>query len=146
MLPLLVGSLKGVLVVLNNNYVLGIASGIFASVLVYVFVPEPLPQPYSDVEVLAVTKSGDNVTIEATFVKNECTFVRLEVFGDATGVPIRLKWAGVDGTPDNYDRVAGSQYLAIEVHGAKSFDNLEVRTRHNCDGVVVDKVFANVDL
>ena len=131
---------------LNNNYVLGIASGIFASVLVYVFVPEPLPQPYSDVNVLAVTMSGDNATIEATFVKNECTFVRLDVFGDATGIPIRLKWAGVDGTPDNYDRVAGSQYLAIEVHGAKSFDNLEVRTRHNCDGVVVDKVFANVDL
>jgi hypothetical protein len=133
-------------VVLNNNYVLGIASGVFASLLVYLFVPEPLPHPYSDVKVLAATKSEDNVTIEATFVKNECSFVRLEVFGDATGVPIRLEWSGVDGTPDNYDRAAGSQYLAIEVQGAVAFDNLEVRTRHDCNGVVVDKVFANVDL
>jgi len=107
------------------------------------------PVPYSNVEILSVTEAPKvGYLVEAVFTKNECTFKRLEVFGNNTGVLTYLKWQPKDGSPSkNYDRSKGQQYLLIEVTTVpNSYDTIEIRTRHDCNGVIVDKVFAIIDL
>ena len=45
----------------------------------------------------------------------------------------------------NYDRTKGDQTLRIRVKtNSVDYDKLEIRTRHNCNGKTVDKVFATI--
>ena len=104
--------------------------------------------PYKDVMITEVERTGEGYVVHANFIKTDCTFKRLEVFGINTGVPIYLKWSALDGSPSTeYDRSIGKQHLIILVITADvDYDTLEIRTRHDCDGVVVDKVFATIDV
>lgn len=105
-------------------------------------------EPYTNVEITEVERTDEGYVVHASFIKNECTFKRLEVFGINTGRPIYLKWSPLDGSPStDYDRSIGKQHLIILVITADvDYDTLEIRTRHDCDGEVVDKVFATIDV
>lgn len=106
-------------------------------------------KPYKSVEVVSVKTVGRIITIVANFEKTACTFERLEVFGTTFGQNRMLPWDNkVPNVKDNgqeYDRSAGDQTLSIRVHtSGKTFDKIEIRTRHTCGGTVVDKIFATV--
>ena len=105
-------------------------------------------EPYKDVIITEVERTDEGYVVHANFLKTNCAFKRLEVFGINTGVPIYLKWSALDGSPStDYDRSIGKQYLIILVITAdKDYDTLEIRTRHNCNGKTVDKVFATIDV
>ena len=107
------------------------------------------PVPYSNVKVISVTEVPEvGYLIAVHFTKNECGFKRLEVFGNNTGIRTYLKWLPKDGSPSKtYDRSKGEQHLLIEVTTVpNSYDTIEIRTRHDCNGVNVDKIFALIDL
>ena len=106
------------------------------------------PVPYRNVVVEDVQEVDEGYIVTANFVKTDCTFQRLEVFGVNTGVPIYLVWQPLDGSPStDYDRSIGRQHMKILANKQGwTFDTLEIRTRHDCDGVIVDRVFASIRL
>ena len=104
------------------------------------------PVPYKGVVVTEVERTDDGYVVHASFIKTECTFKRLEVFGSNTGVPVYLRWSSLDGSPTTvYDRSIGKQHLIVLViTSGADYDTLEIRTRHDCDGQLVDKIFATI--
>ena len=104
------------------------------------------PVPYKDVVVTEVERTDDGYVVHASFIKTECTFKRLEVFGSNTGVPVYLRWSSLDGSPTTvYDRSIGKQHLIVLViTSGADYDTLEIRTRHDCGGKLVDKIFATI--
>jgi hypothetical protein len=109
------------------------------------------PSPYTKVVVESTQEATINGEagwiVKANFKKTACEFVRLEVIGITLGVPTIIKWDPIDGDSRNYDRNVGQQVLEIFVRPYKgAYDTLEIRTRHNCAGESVDKVFATISL
>ena len=108
--------------------------------------------PYTNVEVTQVEVIGTEVLVTSNFTKSECTFKRLEVFGTDFGETYNLGWSNqpVPGEADKgttYDRAVGHQTLRISVEtGGRAFDTIEIRTRHDCSGSTVDKVFTTINL
>lgn len=130
------------------NVVWGLLLGTFFTIVTQAaFWALSAPQPYKDVVVTEVERTDEGYVVHANFIKTECTFKRLEVFGINTGVPIYLKWKSLDGSPaTDYDRSIGNQHLIILVITADAdYDTLEIRTRHDCDGELVDKIFATIN-
>jgi hypothetical protein len=121
---------------------------LFAGVVHSYFMLVKPPLPYKDVEMYPVVAVEGGYIVEALFTKVQCTFKRLEVFGDNTGRPQRLVWGNADGSPDKeYDRSSGKQWLSLRVDAdLHDYETLEIRTRHDCGGEQVDKVFAIVEL
>lgn len=103
------------------------------------------PIPYENVIVHRQILDGDTLHFVATFAKRGCTLVRFVVVGEIVGVTGFLPWKDLDGLARDYDRTAGLQTLRLEIIGASHVDHVELRTRHDCDGVVVDRVFARID-
>ena len=135
---------------ITANVFWALAIGIVGTLLIEAYVKVTAdPVPYSGVEILSVTEVPEvGYLVEAHFTKNECKFKRLEVFGNNTGVLKYLKWEPRDGSPNKtYDRSKGEQYMLIEVTTVpNSYDTIQIRTRHDCDGTIIDKVFATVNL
>ena len=131
------------------NLVWGLALGIifFAAAQLYVSLSR-LPVPYTDVVVNEVVTTDNGYFIYAEFNKTDCTFRRLEVFGNNTGQLVYLPWVTLDNSPsENYDRSVGEQHLPIEVYTeGRAYDQIEIRTRHLCGDILVDKVFAKIDI
>lgn len=104
------------------------------------------PVPYRDVELTRYSVEGRQMQLVANFKKTDCTFQRLRIVAAAAGETEFLKWRDLDGLPDNHDRSAGQQTLRIAVHLERDgYDWVEVRTRHDCDGRQVDRVFLHLD-
>ena len=135
---------------LASNVFWALAIGIIGTLLIEGYSrATAAPVPYSGVEIVSVTAVPEvGYLVEAHFTKNECTFKRLEVFGNNTGVLTYLNWQPKDGSPSKtYDRSKGAQHMLIEVTTVpNSYDIIEIRTRHDCNGIIVDKVFAVIDL
>jgi hypothetical protein len=109
------------------------------------------PNPYNKVVVESTQEATINGEsgwrILAHFEKTDCEFVRLEVVGITLGVPEIIKWDPIDNGPRDYDRNVGQQVLEIFVKPYDgAYDKLEIRTRHRCEGEIVDKVFATIPL
>ena len=108
--------------------------------------------PYSNVKVLKEEVTEDSLTLIATFNKDACEFRRLEVVGYDLGVTYVLPWTTIteDGERqygDIYDRAVGEQTLRILVDiSDRSYDKLEIRTRHLCGDTLVDGLFTTVVL
>jgi hypothetical protein len=133
--------------VVNNRFSLGLLSGFLVAVAMAITLPDAPPDPYSNVSVISTERVRDNVEVLASFRKNECTFIRLETFGSRTGVLVYTNWNDLQGHGKEHDRIAGEHTLAISIRAPQGqFDSLEIRTRHDCNGVIVDKVFAIVPL
>lgn len=132
---------------MKYNLLWGLLIGTFLTIATQVgFWAMSDPSPYKDVVVESVERIDDGYIVSANFIKSQCEFKRLEVFGINTGVPIYLKWKALDGSPStDYDRSIGKQYMIIlAISAEKDYDVLEIRTRHDCEGVSVDKVFATI--
>ena len=118
------------------------------------------PEPYRDVQLLRVDRSGGVVNVRANFIKSQCHKVRFQAVGEAAGVFTALEWIDADDRPDDESREPGRQTLTGQiVVGSLDFDVVEIRTRHICGGnmevvggvetatggTVVDEVFARFD-
>lgn len=105
------------------------------------------PEPYSQVEIKSIQKEFGRIDFIADFVKDGCEFVRLDVVGFAAGSTTPLKWTDGFGLPPDHDREAGTQTLNISWYPeGVAYQWYEVRTRHNCEGKIVDKIFAHIDM
>ena len=108
------------------------------------------PDPYSNVEVQSVERVDEGYMVTATFTKNACEFKRLEVFGTTTQTLELLDWSRAEADPTvgkDYDRSVGFQVLVIIAEAEHDrYTGLEIRTRHDCGGETVDKLFASVSL
>lgn len=105
------------------------------------------PAPYTDVELVKGEMVSDtDYQLTANFKKNACVFQRMTVIGSATGITEFLDYRNVDPTMSyTYDRDVGDQTLEIIIELERDFyDWIEVRTRHDCNGKSVDKVFIHL--
>lgn len=104
------------------------------------------PIPYSYVTVNEVIKNETSIEVVATFVKTDlCRFRELGAFGESLGQWTRLTWSDPEG--ERGDRFPGYQTLHVEIHTEGiDYNQVELRTRHDCDGVRVDRIFLNEDL
>ena len=108
--------------------------------------------PYSNVKVIKEEVTEDSLTLVATFRKDACEFKRLSVVGYDLGVTYVLPWTSIteDGEVkygESYDRAVGEQTLRILVDlSDRSYDKIEVRTRHLCGNTLVDGLFTTIEL
>jgi len=102
------------------------------------------PDPYRNVEVKSITQADSRISLVANFEKTACTFERLNAIAGVAGETQFLYWENIDAT-DTGDRSVGTQTLriAISVLGI-DYDWIEIRTRHDCDGIKADKVFYRI--
>ena len=127
-----------------NHLLVGVIVGMLIGVVPYFITREA--NPYSNVQVSEVKEVGKSLRVTAHFTKNECTFKRLAVFGiDIGGNGVRVTWEPIDRTTAIEDRVAGSQTLIIDINNYPAYDSYEIRTRHDCGGNRVDKVFVTIN-
>lgn len=101
------------------------------------------PIPYRDVRVVEQWVSDGWLHITATFIKSDCTFVSLVPVGHGLGVTQVLNWRDRD-VPQG-DRLHGLTTLRIDMTPLDGLDHIDVRTRHDCAGQQVDRVFARLD-
>ena len=128
------------------------ALGLVASLLLGIVAWEILqrsgvfdPVPFKDVEVLEKTVDGDIVTVHFRYIKTACTIRRLRVVGETLGVIGDVPWKTSDGRTAAIEREPGLQTgtLIIDTQGN---DVVEVRTRHDCDGMDIHRVFLRLVL
>ena len=97
------------------------------------------PVPYGHVEIKEVRETENNVLFVANFIKVKCSFEKLQVQGETLGVWQVIQWA----SDDRGDRLAGKETLSISfIASPDQFDRIQIKTRHDCDGKKVDKIFA----
>lgn len=97
------------------------------------------PVPYGHVEIKEVVESGDSVLFVANFVKVKCKFEKLQVQGETLGVWQVIPWV----SDDRGDRLAGKETLSVTFKASPDqFDRIQIKTRHDCNGRKVDKIFA----
>lgn len=104
------------------------------------------PEPYTNVIVREQYIEGEWLYFTATFDKSEnCVKEKFAIIGTVLGIPEFIEFEDLDGLPINDNRTAGAQTLRIRLDGWEGSSLIEIRTRHNCGGIVVDKVFAVID-
>lgn len=106
------------------------------------------PRPYWGVELVETRQDGVWRYITANFTKGECRREDVVFLGHRLGLTDNLTkaWQGLDGVEDGHDRLEGEQTLRGRLYtGAVSYEAIEIRTRHDCDGKRVDKVFLRID-
>jgi hypothetical protein len=102
-------------------------------------------KPYTNVIMKDLIVSKDTVSLVASFEKNDaCDYVDLGVFGGNLGLWSRLEWQDIDDLQG--DRLAGGQTLRIKIDLDQPYQEIEVRTRHDCGGEKVDQVFINIEI
>jgi hypothetical protein len=102
-------------------------------------------EPYTNVVLEELIVSEESAMLIASFEKNDtCTYIDLAVFGGIFEQWTSLPWRDLEGPQG--DRLAGGQTLRIEVEIDQPYHTLEIRTRHDCGGHKVDRVFISTDL
>lgn len=103
------------------------------------------PIPYDNVQIREAFIVDGRLHIVATFEKHGCEQRRFTALGWEAGRTEFMEWRGADGVSDDYDREAGVQTLRGSVSlEDRSLDAVEFRTRHDCDGQIIDRVFAYI--
>jgi hypothetical protein len=135
---------------LAKPFYLGFILGAFLLGLPYLVVTDYFKgEPY---EVTKVTYnvnnvSGGTIELRASFIKKDCEFLKLAVFGEYLGEWFIIPWKDIDHIGENTDRLVGGQTLRISIGPLDyTFSSIEVRTRHDCNGEKVDKVFTRLEL
>ena len=129
---------------------LGIISGttfLAGAVVASVWDVNPFtPRPFKNVEVVSVKEEEGGVRVIVTYDKTACAILRAVVFGYVTGVREPLSYTPARGPNQDFQRFEGAQMssILIDTRGI-DFDRFEMRTRHDCDGPIVDSVFFSVD-
>ena len=92
-------------------------------------------------------REGSYIKYRATFVKDQCTFNRMVVRGvyfDHLD-PAPLRWRDIHG--EQGDRLGGEHTIVLLIGPLHTdYEQIEIRTRHICDGRNVDRVFDRIDL
>lgn len=100
--------------------------------------------PYRNVDIIDAHMDGENFVLTANFTKTDCVFSRLSVVGIGFDQTHQLQWKDQDdlGQGQEHDREIGNHTLRIiaDTEGLE-LDFIEVRTRHDCDGHTVDRLF-----
>lgn len=109
------------------------------------FALDPLSSPYRGVDVRKAERVGSEVHFVANFTKTNCKFQRLRVVASIADETRFLAWRDLDKLPENEDRGQGRQTLRIGINALPGFDWIEIRTRHDCDGKKVDRVFHRIE-
>lgn len=137
----------------TKDLVLGALVGLFLSIPILYKNGYFLPIPYSYVELVEEKRLENELLLSFNFEKNACVFEDVRVFGQYLGRWTLLdhRWfEEEDGTYRFFaegqgDRLKGSQTVNLAVLVKKtSYTKIEIRTRHICDGKVVDRVFATI--
>lgn len=103
------------------------------------------PAPYRNVEVVSLTDVEGEIYFVANFEKTSCTFIRLSVVGSEAGETRFYDWRDLDEIEENFDRSAGEHTLRMGIDLDNTApDWLEIRTRHDCDGRMIDQVFYRI--
>lgn len=104
------------------------------------------PAPYKNVELRRYEVVGGELEIVATFKKTGCTFKRLQIIAATAGETEFLTWRDLDGLSSSHDRNAGEQTMRLAIKlEREGYDWIEIRTRHDCLGGIVDRVFLHLD-
>lgn len=99
--------------------------------------------------------NGKSIVIKASFIKTDCEFRRLEVFGNYADEWFIIPWSNTLDVDAEGDRIKGEATLRITAQPYdKDYDQVQIRTRHMClvevDGkekeVFVDKIFWTFDI
>ena len=98
--------------------------------------------PYHSVTLEHLHEFNGNTYITTSFVKTNCQFKDLRVLAYTFGRWKHLPWTDTQ-TPRG-DRFAGRHTLEI-YYPSGPYDFVEIRTRHDCDGISVDKLFLEID-
>ena len=106
------------------------------------------PQPYHSVRVVSLERQDHWVHFHVTFQKAGCVYKKLVVIGtgfeateNLTSLKINEDATG-KGVQERGDRIKGQAVWRFKVYAPKGiFEKIEIRTRHDCDGKTVDKVF-----
>jgi len=127
------------------NVIIGVILGMLLGFVPYLYLKEV--SPYEDVKIVSVTTNRNTARITATFTKNSCEFQKLGVFGvNLRGDGMAVSWTPLDRLTKTENRLSGSQTLIIEIDTSPIYEKYEIRTRHNCDGAIVEKTFATVSI
>lgn len=103
------------------------------------------PVPYNNVVVEEFYRDGDYLNTTISFTKRGCVFQYLQVFGETLSTWERLVWTDVEGRQG--DRAAGDHTIRLVVAlGGNTHSRIQIVTRHECDGEVVDRVLLERDL
>jgi hypothetical protein len=104
-----------------------------------------LPVPFEDVEVTEKSLDDGVLYVRFNYIKRACTIRKLRMVGITLGVVEDLEWRWEDGRELTIDMEPGAQSGAflIETNGN---DIVEIRTRHDCDGVSVHRTFLRLEL
>jgi hypothetical protein len=98
--------------------------------------------PYKNVTLDGLREYDGNTYVTASFVKTSCQFKDLRVLAYTFGRWKPLPWT--DSHTPLGDRIAGRHTLEI-YYPSGPYDFVEIRTRHDCDGISVDKLFLEID-
>jgi hypothetical protein len=102
------------------------------------------PTPYDNVELQSIQLEEEYIDVEYTFFKRECDFAALGVFGAVFEQYDALKWIDIslDKNQHQENRLHGDQTMTLRIFtNGIPYEYFEIRTRHDCDGRNVDKVF-----
>ena len=100
------------------------------------------PVPYGEVQLLSKVEHEGYTDYTFSHVKYQCVFKKLVVFGVNFGILTPLEWEDPVTQTTNRDRLAGKQILSLRVFdGGIRYSSIEIRTRHDCDGQTVDRIY-----
>ena len=123
---------------------------VFAGILIFgisQFSPSFTNMPFKKVTLLSQEVNGDWVHYKFAFTKLGCVYKRLEVLGISQGRVISLPWENIDEQEQlatGQDRIKGYHIWSVKVQIKSIFDYIEIRTRHECNGKITDRIFAKV--
>lgn len=105
-------------------------------------------RPFRDVRLLSIEAQGQKLHIRAAYEKLGCQLARMVVFGVGVGDSlVALDFLPYRGPNVELDRIEGRQVMDITVDTLGIlYDQIEIRTRHDCDGRRVDSLFLRVDI
>lgn len=105
--------------------------------------------PYQDARLISVEPEGGNLRVVVGYTKTEqdCDFEKAVAIGIALGEATPLIWEPYRGPNVDAQRTPGRQRLdwTIRTQG-KVYDEIEIRTRHDCEGERVDQTMITVEV
>lgn len=107
------------------------------------------PIPYKNVTLVEAFREEDGLHLIAVYDKTpaKCTLERLVVFGYLLREVQPLDFIPVRDGNVSQQRTEGKQRMELVIdEKATQYDEIEVRTRHNCEGLIVDKSMLKVDV
>lgn len=103
--------------------------------------------PYTSVKLNSIERQDHWVHLHFTFNKKDCVFKKLVVVGKGFGVTELLRWHSLGVSKNLGDRIKGLHSWRFRVYAPKNaYDQVEIRTRHDCEGELVDKVFNEIEV